>query len=559
MQLPKYEVGKTTIGQLVDIVAQQFGESKALEYHKLGINYKYSEFRDVCNSVAKGLMALGIKKGENIAIWANNVPEWVLTQYGSAKMGAVLVTVNTNYRSFELEYLMKQSESTTLLMIGGVRTPDEYIEVINEVCPELASSEPGKLKSEKLPMLKNVIFMGEGKAPGMLHWSDVIAMGKAIPDEALSDRQQSLEPDDVINMQYTSGTTGFPKGVMLSHTNLIGNAKSLGECMQLSSVDTMCIPVPFFHCFGCVLGTLTCVVSASAMAPVVAFKPEDVLETVEVSKCTALHGVPTMFIAELEAMKKRQYDTSKLRTGIMAGSPCPIEVMKQVVGVMGATEMCITYGQTEASPGITMTRTTDSLELRVGTVGKALPNVEVKIVDPLNNENVPSGVQGELCTRGYHVMKGYYKNPEGTRQAIDAEGWLHTGDLAIMDKEGYCKITGRIKDMIIRGGENIYPREIEEFLYTNPQVKDVQVVGIPSIKYGEEVAAFIQLKDGALITEEDMKAFCKDKIAFHKIPAFFFFVNYYPTKASGKIQKYKLRQKATVDLGREADAKVETA
>lgn len=559
MQLPKYEVGKTTIGQLVDLVAQQFGDSKALEYHKLGINYNYKEFKDICNSVAKGLMALGIKKGENIAIWANNVPEWVLTQYGSAKMGAVLVTVNTNYRSFELEYLMKQSESTTLLMIGGVRTPDEYLEVINEVCPELAGSEPGKLKSEKLPMLKNVIFIGGEKQPGMFHWEDIMEMGRAIPDAALLDRQQSLEPDDAINMQYTSGTTGFPKGVMLTHTNLIGNAKSLGECMQLSSIDTMCIPVPFFHCFGCVLGTLTCVVSASAMAPVVAFKPEDVLETVEASQCTALHGVPTMFIAELEAMKKKSYDTSKLRTGIMAGSPCPIEVMKNVVGVMGAGEMCITYGQTEASPGITMTRTTDSLEKRVSTVGKALPNVEVKIIDPVTNEIVEPGVQGELCTRGYHVMKGYYKNPEATRQAIDSENWLHTGDLAVMDKEGYCKITGRIKDMIIRGGENIYPREIEEFLYTNPQVKDVQVVGIPSIKYGEEVAAFIQLKDGSSVSEADMKAFCKDKIAFHKIPAFFFFVNDYPTTASGKIQKYKLRQKATADLGREADSKVETA
>ncbi|MBF0111948.1 MAG: AMP-binding protein [Desulfamplus sp.] len=559
MQLPKYEVGKTTIGELVDIVAEQFGKSKALEYHSLGINYNYSQFKDVCNSVAKGLMALGIKRGDNIAIWANNVPEWVLTQFGSGKMGAVLVTVNTNYRSFELEYLMKQSESTTLLMIGGVRTPNEYLEVVNEVCPELPDSEPGKLKSEKLPMLKNVIFMGDGKPAGMFNWNDIIEMGKSISDEALAERQKSLEPDDVINMQYTSGTTGFPKGVMLTHTNLIGNAKSLGECMQLSSVDTMCIPVPFFHCFGCVLGTLTCVVSASAMAPVVAFKPEDVLETVEVSKCTALHGVPTMFIAELEAMKKKSYDTSTLRTGIMAGSPCPIEVMKQVVGVMGAKEMCITYGQTEASPGITMTRTTDSLELRVSTVGKALPNVEVKIVDPGTNKPVESGVQGELCTRGYHVMKGYYKNPEGTRQAIDSDGWLHTGDLAVMDSNGYCKITGRIKDMIIRGGENIYPREIEEFLYTNSNIKDVQVVGIPSIKYGEEVAAFIQLKDGEKSTEEEMRAFCKDKIAFHKIPAFFFFVNDYPTTASGKIQKYKLRQKATTDLGREAAAKIETA
>ncbi|MEE4356436.1 MAG: AMP-binding protein [Desulfococcaceae bacterium] len=559
MQIPQYTVGRTTIGQLVDIVADQFGDSKALEYHNLGISYNYSEFRNLCNDVAKGFMALGVDKGEHVAIWANNVPEWVLTQFGTGKMGAVLVTVNTNYRSFELEYLMKQSDSTTLLLIGGVREADEYLKVIYDVCPELKNCEPGKLESAKLPMLKNVIFLGKEKHPGMFNWSDIMEMGKKISDDEIKSRQDSMEPDDPINMQYTSGTTGFPKGVMLTHTNLIGNAKSLGECMELTCKDVMCIPVPFFHCFGCVLGTLTCVVSASAMAPVTAFTPAAVLETVEASGCTALHGVPTMFIAELEEMKKKSYNTSTLRTGIMAGSPCPIEVMKQVVGDMGAGEMCITYGQTEASPGITMTRTTDSLERRVSTVGRALPEVEVKIVDPPTGEPVPAGVQGELCTRGYHVMKGYYKNPEATAAAIDSDGWLHTGDLAIMDEDGYCKITGRIKDMIIRGGENIYPREIEEFLYTHPDIKDVQVVGIPSRKYGEEVCAFIQMKPGKNATAEEMKAFCKDKIAFHKIPAFFIFTDEYPTTASGKIQKYKLREQATKELGREEDAKIETA
>ncbi|MDM8551494.1 AMP-binding protein [Desulfobacterales bacterium HSG2] len=559
MQLPQYEVGKTTIGQLVDLVAEQFGDSKALEYHNLGITYNYREFRDKCNDVAKGFMALGAERGEHIAIWANNVPEWVYTQFGTGKMGAVLVTVNTSYRSFELEYLMKQSDSTTLLLIGGVRDADEYIKVVYDVCPELKDSEPGKLKSEKLPKLKNVIFIGEEKHPGMYNWNDILEMGKNVSDAELQARQDSMTPDDAINMQYTSGTTGFPKGVMLTHTNLIGNAKSLGGCMQLSSKDTMCIPVPFFHCFGCVLGTLTCVVSASAMAPVEAFKPDAVLETIQASKCTTLHGVPTMFIAELEEMKGKKYDTSHLRTGIMAGSPCPIEVMKQVVSDMGASEMCITYGQTEASPGITMTRTSDSLERRVSTVGRALPEVEVKIVDPLTGEETPRGVQGELCTRGYHVMKGYYKNPEATAEAIDNDSWLHTGDLAIMDEEGYCKITGRIKDMIIRGGENIYPREIEEFLYTHTKIKDVQVVGIPSRKYGEEVAAFIQLKPGESADQEEMKAFCKDKIAFHKIPEFFLFVDEYPTTASGKIQKYKLRDLATQELDREDEANIETA
>ncbi|MDM8537663.1 AMP-binding protein [Desulfobacterales bacterium HSG17] len=559
MQLPQYELGKTTVGQLVDIVADQFSNSTAVEYHKLGIKYNYKEFKDVCNDVAKGFMALGAEKGEHVAIWANNTPEWLFSQFGTGKMGAVLVTVNTSYRSFELEYLMKQSDSSTLVLIGGVRDADEYIKVIYDVCPELKDCEPGKLNSAKLPKLKNVVFIGKEKHPGMFNWDDILEMGKNVSDADLKSRQDSMDPDDVINMQYTSGTTGFPKGVMLTHTNLIGNAKSLAECMELSEKDCMCIPVPFFHCFGCVLGTLTCLVSAATMAPVVSFTPVDVLETVQASNCTALHGVPTMFIAELEEMKKTKYDTSHLRTGIMAGSPCPIEVMNQVVHDMGASEMCITYGQTEASPGITMTRTTDSLDLRVSTVGAALPEVEVKIIDPATDQEVERGIQGELCTRGYHVMKGYYKNPEATEKAVDKDKWLHTGDLAIMDENGYCKITGRIKDMIIRGGENIYPREIEEFLYTNDKVKDVQVVGVPSRKYGEEVAAYIQLKPGDTATEDEMREFCTDKIAFHKIPAFFMFIDEYPTTASGKIQKYKLREDATKKLGREEDAKIETA
>ncbi len=559
MKLPEFTVGETTIGQLVDGVADQFGDYSALEYHKLGIHYNYREFRDVCNAAARGFMALGIEKGEHIAIWANNVPEWVYTQFSTGKMGAVLVTVNTNYRSFELEYLMKQSDATTLLLIGGVRDEEDYLRVVYEICPELKECEPGKLESERLPLLKNVIFLGEDRHPGMFNWDDIVEMGKSVTDDQLAARQKSLDPDDVINMQYTSGTTGFPKGVMLTHTNIIGNAKSLGECMKLSAGDNLCIPVPFFHCFGCVLGTLTCVVSATAMSPVVAFKPEDVLAAVEAGKCTAVHGVPTMFIAELEEMEKKSYDTSSLRTGIMAGSPCPIEVMKQVVNTMGASEMTIVYGQTEASPGITQTRPEDSLERRVSTVGRALPNVEVKIVSEATGEEVPRNTQGELCTRGYHVMKGYYKNPQATEAAIDRDGWLHTGDLAVMDDDGYCRITGRIKDMIIRGGENIYPREIEEFLYTHPDIKDVQVVGVPSRKYGEEVAAFIQLKNGKRISEDEMRDFCKNKIAFHKIPAFFLFVADYPTTASGKIQKYKLRNMATKELGREADATIETA
>lgn len=553
------EAGKITIGALVDEMASRYPDNDALVYPFRGIRYTQQQFRDVCNQVAKAFMRLGIQKGEHIAIWANNVPEWVLTQFSTGKMGAVLVTVNTNYRSFELEYLMKQSDSTTLLMVGGVKEKDEYLKIIYELCPELNQCEPGQLKSEKLPLLRNVVFLGEEKHPGMFTWAEIMAMGQDISDEELAARQASLEPDDVINMQYTSGTTGFPKGVMLTHTNLIGNAIGMAECMNLGPNDRLCIPVPFFHCFGCVIGTLCCAVSGAAMVPVESFNPVKVLETVEKERCTALHGVPTMFITELEQMDKGNYDTSSLRTGVMAGSPCPIEVMKQVVNKLGAGEICITYGQTESSPGITMTRTNDPLELRVSTVGRALPNTEVKIVDPETGEEAPHGVQGELCTRGYHVMKGYYKNPEATAAAIDKDGWLHTGDLAVMGDNGYCKITGRLKDMIIRGGENVYPREIEEFLYTNPKVKDVQIVGVPSEKYGEEVAAFIQLKEGQTCTNEEIKEYCQGKIARHKIPAFIFFTSEYPTTASGKIQKYRLREQAIQSLGREKDASIETA
>ncbi len=561
MLRPDYEIGSTTIGQLVDIVADQFSDRKALEYYEYGINYTWSQFRDVCNDVAKAFMALGINQGDKIAIWANNVPEWLYSQFGTGKMGGVLVTVNTSYRSFELEYLMSQSDATTLVFIGGVREPDEYLKIMKKICPELDECEPGMLNSEKLPMLKNVVYIGpeEDKMKGMYTWDDIMKMGRSVSDEQLRQRQESLSADDVINMQYTSGTTGFPKGVMLTHTNIIGNAKSIGECMNLSCLDNLCIPVPFFHCFGCVLGTLTCVVSGATMSPVTQFKPDRVLETVQANKCTALHGVPTMFIAELEEMEKKFYDTSSLRTGIMAGSPCPIEVMKKVVDKMGITEMTIAYGQTEASPVITQTRPEDSLDLRVSTVGRALPNIEVKIVDTATDMDAPCGTQGELCTRGYHVMKGYYKMPEATARAIDDDGWLHTGDLAVMDENGYCKITGRIKDMIIRGGENIYPREIEEFLYTHPKILDVQVVGIPSEKYGEEVAAYIILREDETADSEELRQFCTDKIAFHKIPAFFFFVDEYPATASGKIQKYKLREQATSMLERQDAAKIVTA
>ncbi|MDZ7758930.1 MAG: AMP-binding protein [Desulfovermiculus sp.] len=538
------EIGKTRIGDVVEANAQELEDHIALASYEYGFEKTFPQFRDMCNQVAKGLMALGVHKGDHIAFWSHNLPEWVYTQFGSAKMGAVMVTVNTNFRAFELEYLLKQSDATTLILTGGVREADEYIRVINEVCPELKDCRPGELSSAKLPYLKKVVYLGDKRIPGMFSWNDILKLGEKISDTQLQTREDSLDAEDVIMMQYTSGTTGYPKGVMLTHSNLLGNAQSMAEIMDLSPKDCLCIPVPFFHCFGCVIGTMCCTVSGATMAPVTQFKPDKVLETIDALKCTAVHGVPTMFIAELEEMDKKQYDTSRLRTGVMAGSTCPIEVMRGVIDQMGAEELTIVYGQTEASPGITQTRRDDSIQVRTETVGRALPNVEVKIVDPLTKQELPVGQTGELASRGYHIMKGYYKMPDKTREAVDEQGWLYTSDLAEMDKNGNCRIVGRLKDMIIRGGENIYPREIEEFLYTHPKVKDAQVVGVDSQKYGEEVVAFVQLKNGETATEEEMKEYCAGQISYHKIPKSFVFVDEYPVTASGKIQKYKLREQA---------------
>lgn len=546
----QFDVSKTRIGDIVDENAEQLANNTALAYHEFGFKKTYAEFKTICDRVAKGLMALGVERGEHLAMWANNLPQWIYSQFGSAKMGGVMVTVNTAFRAFELEYLLKQSDSTTLILTGGIREPDEYIRILREVCPEINDCEPGRLKSEKLPLLKNVVHLGKDKIPGMYNWDDLLALGDSVTDAELAARSKSLDPDDVIMMQYTSGTTGYPKGVMLTHGNLIGNAQSMAEIMALTPDDCLCIPVPLFHCFGCVIGTMCCTVSGATMAPVTGFKADTVMKTIDALKCTALHGVPTMFIAELEEMEKNTYDTSRLRTGVMAGSTCPIEVMKGVIDKMGAEELTIVYGQTESSPGITQTRRDDSMRIRTETVGRALPNVEVKIVDTISGETLPPGETGELCSRGYHIMKGYYKMPDKTAETIDKDGWLHTGDLASMDEDGNCSIQGRLKDMIIRGGENVYPREIEEFLYTHPQIKDAQVVGIPSQKYGEEVAAFIQLKNGgADVSAEDIKAFCKDKISYHKIPGYIYFVSEFPTTASGKIQKFKLREMAMEETG----------
>ncbi len=543
------DVEGLTVGGLLDLVAERRPEDDALVYVDRGLRYSYEEFKEVVERCARALMALGLKKGDHVAVWAQNVPEWVILQFATGKTGTVLVTINPAYKSNELQYVLEQSDAAALFLTEGAQGAD-FVEILEDAAPGLEDAEPGEeLEIEGLPYLKHVVLIGDEastSSPGIVGYDEFLEGAEKVSEDELRERQSSLDADEAINMQYTSGTTGFPKGVQLTHANIVKNAFYIGECMELGSEDRVCIPVPFFHCFGCVLGTLNTVTHEGTMVPVEQFDAEKVLQAVHEDRCTALLGVPTMFIAELEHPEYEKYDTSSLRTGIMAGSPCPEEVMKQVVNDMGAEEITIAYGQTESSPVITQTRTEDPIERRVSTVGRKLPDVEVKIVDPETGEEVESGEPGELCTHGYHVMKGYYKMPDKTAEVIDEDGWLHTEDLATMDEDGYVKITGRTKDMIIRGGENIYPREIEEFLYGHPEISDVQVYGVPDEKYGEQVAAAIILKSDASLTEEDVKEHCRENIARHKVPRYVDFVEEYPMTASGKIQKFKLRE-ATVE------------
>ena len=537
------DIDGLTVGGLLDVVHARRPDDEALVYADRNLRYTYAEFRGVVEDCARSLMALGIQKSDHVAVWGQNVPEWVTLQFATGKVGAVLVTVNPAYKSHELKYILEQSDAAALFMTEGVGDAD-FLQILQDAVPELAGDS--ELSIEDLPFLKHVVLMGAGSPEGLpvMGFGEFLERGEEVSEEELRGRQASLDAEEVINMQYTSGTTGFPKGVQLTHTNIVKNAFYIGECMRLGPEDRVCIPVPFFHCFGCVLGTLNTVTHEGTMVPVESFDAEKVLQAVDQEQCTALLGVPTMFIAELDHQDFEHYDTSSLRTGIMAGSPCPMEVMKKVVDVMGAKEITIAYGQTESSPVITQTRTDDPLELRVSSVGRKLPDVEVRIVSVQTGEDCEPEEQGELWTRGYHVMRGYYDMEEKTSEVLDEEGWLHTGDLAVMDEDGYVRITGRAKDMIIRGGENVYPREIEEFLYTHPEVSDVQVYGVPDEKYGEKVAAAVQLRQDSDLTAEDIKEYCRENIAYYKVPEYVDFVDDYPMTASGKIQKYKLREAA---------------
>jgi fatty-acyl-CoA synthase len=547
------DVEGLTVGGLLDLVAERRPDDEALVYADRDLRYTYREFKGVVEECARALMALGLQRGDHVAVWGQNVPEWVTLQFATGKMGAVLVTVNPAYKAHELHYVLDQSDSAALFLTKGFKGAG-FLQILQDAAPELADALDGDLSVEDLPYLKHVVLMG-GEPPGnlpVLSFEELLERGRGVSEEELRERQDSLDAEDVINMQYTSGTTGFPKGVQLTHANIVKNAFSIGECMKLGPEDRVCIPVPFFHCFGCVLGTLNTVTHEGTMVPVESFDAEKVLQAVHQERCTAVLGVPTMFIAELDHPDFEHYDTSSLRTGIMAGSPCPMEVMKRVVDVMGASEITIAYGQTESSPVITQTRTDDPLELRVSTVGRTLPGVEVRIVNVETGEDCAPGEQGELWTRGYLVMRGYYKMEDKTREVMDEDGWLHTGDLAVMDENGYVRITGRAKDMIIRGGENVYPREIEEFLYTHPDISDVQVYGVPDGKYGEQVAAAIKKRPDSDLSEEDVKEFCRENIAYYKVPEYVDFVEDYPMTASGKIQKYKLREAAIERYGLQA-------
>jgi fatty-acyl-CoA synthase len=548
-----------TIGDHFDRIVARYPERDAVVVVHQGIRYSHLDLKRIVDQFSRSLIHLGVKKGERVGIWSPNNIEWVITQFATAKIGAILVNINPSYRIFELEYALKQSGVKYLISAAKFKKSD-YVSMIYELIPEAKDASNLVINSTKLPELKTLILMEDEFRRGMHRWTDVIDLGKDIPAPSVAERQRKLEFDDPINIQYTSGTTGFPKGATLSHFNILNNGYFVGEMLRFTEKDRLCIPVPFYHCFGMVLSNLLCVTHGATMViPSEAFDAGKVLETIEREKCTAVHGVPTMFIAELDHPDFSKYNLSSLRTGIMAGAPCPIEVMKKVMTLMGIKEITIAYGMTETSPVSLQTSTEDPVDSRVGTVGRAIPHVEIKIVDPTSNQTVPHGVAGEICVRGYLVMLGYWNNLEATQEVIDQARWIHTGDIATMREDGYVNIVGRLKDMIIRGGENIYPREIEELLHTHPKISDAQVIGVPSEKYGEEVMAWVKLREGTRATDEEIKGFCRDRISYYKIPKYVKFTDEFPMTVTGKIQKFKMREIAVKELGLEKAREIKTA
>ena len=547
-----------TFSGVLDRMVEEFPDQYAFKYTTLDYTRTYSEFRDDVDAFARSLIALGVRAGSHVAVWASNVPQWYIAFWATVKLGAVLVTVNTAYKIHEAEYLLKQSDTHTLIMTEGSKDT-HYGKIIAELCPELETLRPGDpLHSKRLPFLRRVITVGFSQK-GCLTWHDAMERSTEVPREEVLRMAAAVDPDDVCNMQYTSGTTGFPKGVMLTHRNIVNNGKCIGDRMDLSTADRMMIQVPMFHCFGMVLAMTASMTHGATLLPLPYFSPKPALACIHNEHITAFHGVPTMFIALLNHPDFPKTDFSYMRTGIMAGSPCPISAMRDVVEKMHMTEITIVYGQTEASPGCTMSSTDDPIEVRVGTVGRPLPEIECRIVDPETGAECPDNVTGEFVARGYNIMKGYYKMPEATAAAIDADGWLHTGDLACRTPEGNFRITGRLKDMIIRGGENIYPKEIEEFIYTHPKVRDVQVIGVPDEQYGEEIMACVILKEGESMTADEMKAYVAASMARHKVPRYVDFVDAFPMNAAGKILKYQMRADAVKKLGLEKASKVVTA
>ncbi len=547
-----------TFSDVLDRMVEEFPDQYAFKYTTLDYTRTYSEFRDDVDTFARALIAMGVKAGSKVAVWASNVPQWYIAFWATTKIGAILVTVNTAYKIHEAEYLFRQSDTHTLIMTQGAKDTN-YGDIVARLCPELENTKEGEqVHSKRLPFLRNVITVGF-KQKGCMTWNQALEFASRVPLSEVHRMAALVDKDDVCNMQYTSGTTGFPKGVMLTHYNIVNDGKCIGDRMDLSTADRMMVQVPMFHCFGMVLAMTATMTHGGTLLPLPYFSPKPALACINNEHITAFHGVPTMFIALLEHEDFEKTDFSYMRTGIMAGSPCPISVMQDVVDKMNMKEITIVYGQTEASPGCTMSSTDDPLEVRVTTVGRALPEIECRIVDPETGEDCPDEVPGEFLARGYNIMKGYYKMPQATAAAIDKDGWLHTGDLACRTKEGNYRITGRLKDMIIRGGENIYPKEIEEFIYTHEKVSDVQVIGVPDEQYGEEIMACIILKEGETMTENEMKEYILANMARHKVPRYIDFVDSFPTNAAGKIMKYKMREQAVEKLGLQKADSVETA